>query len=191
MATARGLAGIIGQKQGIRGAGGFAALVADGGPAIFGRGVAAIELDAGQVQGPVMQPQHVEPKLFPGTLLAPFVEVIIHALPGQWAGGQQLLHGQPAPLTTGFELVENGPDDFLRLGRPPPAVRTKRQMGEYPGGNDIFGQDFHEGEKGDGSHLKFRSAVGVFCVLGLHHYFLNSFRITEASIGFYHQFYHQ
>ena len=129
--------------------------------------MAAIELDAGQVQGPVMQPQHVEPKLFPGTLLAPFVKVTIHALPSQRTDGQQLLQGQPAPLTTRFELVENGPDDFLRLGRPPPAVRTKRQMGEYPSGNDIFGQDFHEGEKRDGSHLKFPTSGGVFCVLFL------------------------
>jgi len=58
---------------------------------------------------------------------------------------------------------------------------AKRQLGQYPGGDDIFGQDFHEGGKGDGLHLKFRSAVGVFSVLGPPDYFLNSFIIGIST----------
>ena len=57
-------------------------------------------------------------------------------------------------------------------------MRTKRQMGEYPGGHDIFRQDFHKGEKEDGSYLKFRSAVEVFSILRMLDYFLNSFSVT-------------
>ena len=124
-----------------------------------------------------MQAQHAEPELFPGPLLAPFIEVIAHALPRQGVGGQQFTHGQPAPLTAGFKLAKNGPDNFLGLGRPPPTLGAKRQMRWYPGGNHIFGQDFHEGGKGDGSYLKFRSAVGVFCITGPPGDFLNSFII--------------
>ena len=173
----QGLARVVGQKQGVGGAGRLAALIADSRPAVFSRGVAAIELHTRQVQRRVVQAQDAQPKLFPSTLLAPLVEIIVDALPRQGVGWQQFAHGQPAPLTPRFELVENGGDDFHRLGRPPTAVGAKGQMGEYPGGNDIFGQDFHDGGKGDGSHLKFRSAVGVFSVLSPPDYFLNSFTL--------------
>ena len=123
--------------------------------------------------------QYAEPKLFPGPLLAPFIEVIVHALQRQGVGGQQFTHGQPAPLTAGFKLVKNGPDNFLGLGRPPPALGAKRQMRQYPSGNNIFGQDFYEGGKREGSYLKFRSAVGVFCIIGSLSDFLTSFYILE------------
>ena len=43
------LACIIGQKKGVGRAGTLAALVANGGPAVFDRGVTAVELGAGQV----------------------------------------------------------------------------------------------------------------------------------------------
>ena len=48
--TGQRLAGVIGQKEQVGGARRFAARVADGRPAVFGRGVAAIELDTGQVK---------------------------------------------------------------------------------------------------------------------------------------------
>ncbi|WP_033426240.1 hypothetical protein, partial [Hymenobacter aerophilus] len=59
------------------------------------------------------------------------------------------------------------------------ATSTGRQQGQYPAGNYIFAQDFHEGGKGDGSHLKFPAFVGVFSVLRLTDYFLNSFFICN------------
>ena len=40
------------------------------------------------------------------------------------------------------------------------------------------------GGKGDGSHLKFPAFVGVFCVLPLSGYFLNSFSIKIYSNRF-------
>ncbi|WP_158010189.1 hypothetical protein, partial [Hymenobacter glacialis] len=54
-------------------------------------------------------------------------------------------------------------------------TRAGGQVGQYPAGNHIFGQDFHEGGKGDGSHLKFPAFLEVFSVLRAAGYFLNSF----------------
>ncbi len=48
--TGQGLALVVGQKQGRRGTGLFAPLLADGGSAVFGGRVAAVELHAGTIQ---------------------------------------------------------------------------------------------------------------------------------------------
>ena len=47
---------VIGQKQGVSSAPRLAGLIADGPPAVLGQRVAALELDAGQVQGAPVQP---------------------------------------------------------------------------------------------------------------------------------------
>ena len=124
-----------------------------------------------------MKAQAGEPEIFPGPLLAPGVEVVVDALPAQRLARKQSLHGQPAPLAAGFELVADGSHHLGRVGGCAAATQADGQVGPYPAGNHIFGQDFHGGGKGDGSHLKFPAFVGVFCVLPLSGYFLNSFKV--------------
>ncbi|WP_460615743.1 hypothetical protein [Hymenobacter seoulensis] len=49
-------------------------------------------------------------------------------MPAQALGRQQLLHGQPAPLATRFEFVQDGSDHFLWLYYTPKTERAKKQM---------------------------------------------------------------
>ena len=152
---------VVGQEQGVGRTARFAALVADGGPAVFGQRVAAVELDARQVEGPPVQAQAAEPHVFPGPLLAPGIEVVVHPLPAQRRAREQGAHGQPAPMAAGFELVANGPHHFGRVDGRAAATEPRGQVGQYPAGNHIFAQDFHGGGKVDGSHLKLPAFVGV------------------------------
>ena len=121
-----------------------------------------------------MQAQAGEPQVLPGPLLAPGVEMIVYALPTQWRAREQGPHGQPVPLAAGFELVTNGPYHFGRVYRQPASPGPGGQVRQYSAGNHIFGQDFHEGGKKDGSHLKFPAFLEVFSVLRAAGYFLNS-----------------
>ena len=89
----QGLTPVVGQEQGRGGAGFFAALVADGLPAVLGGGVAAVELDAGTVQvGPVFA-QQAEPHPLPEPVLAPGIKAGVHALPGQGCARKNCLTG--------------------------------------------------------------------------------------------------
>ncbi|WP_205619328.1 hypothetical protein, partial [Hymenobacter aerophilus] len=87
-----------------------------------------------------------------------------------------------APLAACFELVADGAHHLSQVDACAAATSTGRQQGQYPAGNYIFAQDFHEGGKGDGSHLKFPAFVGVFSVLRLTDYFLNSFNDVPLII---------
>ena len=120
---------VVGQEQGVGGAPGFAALVANGRPAVFGRRVAAVELDAGQVEGAPVQAQAAEPQVFSGPLLAPGVKVVVHALPAQRRAREQGLDGRPAPLAAGCELVADGPHHLGRVGGWAAATRAGGQVG--------------------------------------------------------------
>ena len=89
-----------------------AALVADGGPTVFDRDVAVVEMGAGQVYLSMIQAQDTQSEVFLGTLLAPLIKVTVAALLCQGVGWQQQgAHRQPAPLTAGFELEQDSPDD--------------------------------------------------------------------------------
>ena len=107
---------VVGQKERIGRAACFAALIADGYPAVLGQRVAAIELDAGQVEGAPMQAQAGELQIFPSPLLAPGIKVVVHALPTQRLAREQGFYGQPAPLAASFELVADGLDYLGRVG---------------------------------------------------------------------------
>ena len=93
--------------------------------------------------------------------------MIAYALPTPWRAREQGPHGQPAPLAAGFELVTNGPYHFGRVHRQPASPGPGGQVRQFPAGNPIFGQHFHEAGKGDGAHLKFPAFVGVSCVVAL------------------------
>ena len=114
-----------------------------------------------------MQGQALAPQVFPGALFAPGVEMVIHFLPAQRLPAEQGPHGRPALLAAGFELVVNGSHHFGRVHCQPAFPGPGGRVRQYPAGNHIFGQHFHEGGKGDGSHLKFPAFVGVFRVLFL------------------------
>ena len=74
---------VVGQEQGIGRAARFTPLVANRGPAVLGQRVAAVELDAGQVEDASVQVQSADPKFFTGNLLALGVKMVVHALPAQ------------------------------------------------------------------------------------------------------------
>ena len=87
------LALVVGQEKDRGGAGFFAALVANGLPAVLGGRVAAVEWDAGTVKvGPVFA-QQAEPHPVPRLVLAPGIEAGVHALPGQGAPVKNCLTG--------------------------------------------------------------------------------------------------
>ena len=92
--TGERLALVVSQKEQVGGAGSFAALVADGRAPVVGAGMAAVELYTGQVQARLVQAQERHPQLFPRAILAPFVEVVIHARPGQGLAGKELFKRQ-------------------------------------------------------------------------------------------------
>lgn len=60
---------VVGQKQGIGGVPSFALLIADGRSAVLGQRMAAVGLDAGQVQDAPVQAQADEPVIFSGPCL--------------------------------------------------------------------------------------------------------------------------
>nr|GFB82451.1 hypothetical protein [Tanacetum cinerariifolium] len=95
--------------------------------------VATIELDTREVEQATMQAQQIEPQGFPGTLLAPVVEVVVHALPREGLPTKQSHYWQPAPLTTGFELVENRAHDLGRGDARTATGGRKGQMRQQPG----------------------------------------------------------
>ena len=80
--TGQGLALVIGQEQGRGGAGLFAPLLAHGGPAVFSRRVAAVELHARTIQPVLIPTQPGQPHRFQRPVFAPRVEPGVHALPG-------------------------------------------------------------------------------------------------------------
>ena len=108
--TSQGLALVIGQEQGRGKTGLFAPLIAHGGPAVFSRRVAAVELHARTIQPVLVPTQHVQPHRFPRPVFAPCVEPGVHALPGQGRAGKKLFNRQIPPMATGFELVKQGLD---------------------------------------------------------------------------------
>ena len=108
----------------------------------------------------MIQAQDTQSEVFPGPLLAPLIKITVAALPCQEVGRQQQgVHRQPV-----LSLNQDGSDDFRQRGGLLAGRRVKGQMRQYPGRDDIFGQDFHKGGKGDGLHLDFHSAVGVVCI---------------------------
>ena len=81
---------VVGQQEQVGGAGGFAALLVDGRSPVVGASMAAIELYTGEVRACVVQPQERHPQLFLQAVLAPLVEVVIHARPGQGLVSKEL-----------------------------------------------------------------------------------------------------
>ena len=86
--------------------------------------------------------------------------MIVRALPAQWLAREKCLHGQPAPLTTDFEIVAGGLHHLGRVGGGAAITRAGGQVGQYPAGN-----------------LEFPAFVRVFCVPRLNGYFLNRFTV--------------
>ena len=139
--------------------------------------MAAVELHARTIQPALISTQHGQPHRFPRPVFAPRVEPGVHALPGQGRAGKKLFNRQKPPLTAGFELIKQGLEQLDRVHPAGAPIAGMGQVGQNPGVNNIFGQDFHQaGERRwvapQISPVLWESFAFLFTI----GYFLNSFK---------------
>lgn len=118
---------VVAEKNQVRRAGLFAALVADALAALLGGSLATVELQRTQAQVTAVGSHQTYPQVLPTPVGSPTGEVAVDGLPGVGRSPKELPGGQLPPLATGFEAVQNGFNDLAvrHFGRNSPLGFTQ------------------------------------------------------------------